>query len=182
MADETTTDIETRELATPLPGAGVANLGSGGKSTQKNPPKIKNKSSEQVFLNKFPLGSDSFHNYKDKNSRELFEKHSCKRGVFGLFSGFWVGLWASDLGSFRRHPHYSYKFWSLPLRDWKSANLGKFRGPNARTFHIERLLHQQAPVARFESQSNERRVYEDQFLCLGGVLTASDSSAVDESR
>ena len=33
-------------------------------------------------------------------------------------------------------------------------------------FHVEWLLHQWTPSARFESQRNERRVYEDQSLCL----------------
>ena len=33
-------------------------------------------------------------------------------------------------------------------------------------FHVERIPHQQTPIARFESQCNERRVYEDQILCL----------------
>ena len=31
-------------------------------------------------------------------------------------------------------------------------------------FRVERIL----PIARFESQRNERRVYGDQFLCLWG--------------
>ena len=30
-------------------------------------------------------------------------------------------------------------------------------------FHVERILHQRTPIARFESQRNERRVNEDQF-------------------
>ena len=34
--------------------------------------------------------------------------------------------------------------------------------------HVERILHQQTPIARSESQSNERRVYEDQILCFWG--------------
>ena len=33
-------------------------------------------------------------------------------------------------------------------------------------FHVERILHQRTPIARFESQCNERRVYEDQILCF----------------
>ena len=32
-------------------------------------------------------------------------------------------------------------------------------------FHVERILHQRMQIARFESQRNERRVYEDQILC-----------------
>ena len=31
-------------------------------------------------------------------------------------------------------------------------------------FHVERILRQRTPIARFESQCNERRVYEDQIL------------------
>ena len=34
--------------------------------------------------------------------------------------------------------------------------------------HVERILHQWTPIARFESQRNERRAYEDQILCFGG--------------
>ena len=34
-----------------------------------------------------------------------------------------------------------------------------------RQFHVERILHQRTPIARFESQHNERRVYEDRTLC-----------------
>ena len=30
--------------------------------------------------------------------------------------------------------------------------------------HVERILHQRTPIAQFESQRNERRVYEDQIL------------------
>ena len=30
--------------------------------------------------------------------------------------------------------------------------------------HVERILHQRTPIARFESQRNERRVYKDQIL------------------
>ena len=33
-------------------------------------------------------------------------------------------------------------------------------------FHVERRPHQRMPIARFESQRNERRVYEDQILCF----------------
>ena len=32
-------------------------------------------------------------------------------------------------------------------------------------FHVERMLNEWTLVARFESQRNERRVYEDQILC-----------------
>ena len=35
-------------------------------------------------------------------------------------------------------------------------------------FHVEQVLHQWTPIARFESQRNERRAYEDQILCFGG--------------
>ena len=35
-------------------------------------------------------------------------------------------------------------------------------------FHVERMLNEWTPIARFESQHNERRVYEDSFLCFGG--------------
>ena len=28
-------------------------------------------------------------------------------------------------------------------------------------FHMERMLHEQTPIARFESRCNERRVYDD---------------------
>ena len=35
-------------------------------------------------------------------------------------------------------------------------------------FHVERILHQQTPIARFESQRNECRAYEDQILCFQG--------------
>ena len=33
-------------------------------------------------------------------------------------------------------------------------------------FHVERILHQSTPIARFESQHNERGAYEDQILCF----------------
>ena len=32
--------------------------------------------------------------------------------------------------------------------------------------HVEWILHQRTPIARFKSQRNERRVYEDQTLCF----------------
>ena len=35
-------------------------------------------------------------------------------------------------------------------------------------FHVERILHQRTPIVRFESQCNERRVYEDQILRFQG--------------
>ena len=41
-------------------------------------------------------------------------------------------------------------------------------------FHVERILHQRTPIAQFESQRNERRVYKDQFLFLGGDMTANE--------
>ena len=34
--------------------------------------------------------------------------------------------------------------------------------------HLERVLHQRTPIARFESQHNERRVYEPNSVFLGG--------------
>ena len=35
-------------------------------------------------------------------------------------------------------------------------------------FHVERMLNEWTPIARFESQHNERKVGEDSFLCFGG--------------
>ena len=35
-------------------------------------------------------------------------------------------------------------------------------------FHVERRLHEWTPIAGLESQHNERRAYEDQFLCFFG--------------
>ena len=32
--------------------------------------------------------------------------------------------------------------------------------------HVERILHQRTPIARFKSQRNECRVHEDQILCF----------------
>ena len=53
-------------------------------------------------------------------------------------------------------------------------------------FHMERILHEWTPMPRFESQHNERRVYEEQFLCFGGDIwpptNASDSNHSDNSR
>ena len=42
--------------------------------------------------------------------------------------------------------------------------------------HVERILDQRTPIARFESQCNERRVYEDQpnSVFLGGDMTANE--------
>ena len=41
--------------------------------------------------------------------------------------------------------------------------------------HVERILHQWTPIARFESQRNERKVYEDQILLfVGGDMTANE--------
>ena len=53
-------------------------------------------------------------------------------------------------------------------------------------FHVERMLNEWTPIARFESQHNERRAYEDSFLCFGGDIwlptNASDSNRSDNSR
>ena len=35
-------------------------------------------------------------------------------------------------------------------------------------FHMERILHQRTPIARFEPQCNKRRAYEDQILSFEG--------------
>ena len=40
--------------------------------------------------------------------------------------------------------------------------------------NMERMLHQWTPIARFESQRNERRVYKDQILFLEGDMTANE--------
>ena len=41
--------------------------------------------------------------------------------------------------------------------------------------HLEQILHRRMPIALFESQCNERRVYEDQILCFyGGGMTANE--------
>ena len=41
--------------------------------------------------------------------------------------------------------------------------------------HVERTPHQRTPIARFEWQRNERRVYEDQFLVFSeGDMTANE--------
>ena len=41
--------------------------------------------------------------------------------------------------------------------------------------HVERMLNERRPIARFESQHNERRVCEDYNLCaLGGDMTANE--------
>ena len=37
-------------------------------------------------------------------------------------------------------------------------------------FHVERILYQRTPIARFESQRDERRVYKDLILCFLGEL------------
>ena len=66
----------------------------GGKSTRKNPPKIKKSSSEQVFLNNFRSVPDSCHREEGKSSRELFEKvrvNAVFFWYFGILGGF-VGL------------------------------------------------------------------------------------------
>ena len=37
------------------------------------------------------------------------------------------------------------------------------------------MLHKRTPIGQFESQSNNHKVYEDQFLCLaGGDVTANE--------
>ena len=49
--------------------------------------------------------------------------------------------------------------------------------------YFARILHQRTPIARFESQCNERRVYEDQSLCFQEEIwpptNASDSNRCD---
>ena len=37
-------------------------------------------------------------------------------------------------------------------------------------FHVEPILHQRTPIARFESKRNERRAYEDLILCFSGEI------------
>ena len=53
-------------------------------------------------------------------------------------------------------------------------------------FHVERILHQWTPIARFKSQRNERKACEDQILCFRGEIWAptntSDSNRSDNSR
>ena len=42
-------------------------------------------------------------------------------------------------------------------------------------FHVERMLHEWTPIARFESQCNERRVYEDKnSMFLGGDMNTNE--------
>ena len=42
-------------------------------------------------------------------------------------------------------------------------------------FHVERMLHQWKPIARFESQRNERRAYGGQILCVfGGDMSSNE--------
>ena len=61
--------------------------------------------------------------------------------------------------------------------------------------HVERMLHESTPIARFESQHNKRGVYEDNFLCFGGgydrqrtlvipiaALTLASDSAITIAR
>ena len=51
-------------------------------------------------------------------------------------------------------------------------------------FYGERMLHQRTPISLFELQSNESRVYDDQFLCLGGIwlpMNTGDSNRSDNS-
>ena len=45
-------------------------------------------------------------------------------------------------------------------------------------FHVERVLHQRMPIARFESQPNECRIYEDQILCFGGRYELQQTLAI----
>ena len=40
--------------------------------------------------------------------------------------------------------------------------------------HVERILHKRTPIARFELQHNERKVYEDHILSLGGDMIANE--------
>ena len=53
-------------------------------------------------------------------------------------------------------------------------------------FHVERTLHQWTPIARFESQRNERKAYEDQIVCFEREIwpptNASDSNRNNSSR
>ena len=57
---------------------------TGGKSTPKNPPKMKS-SSERVFLNNFRWVPDSCHRKAGKSSRELFEKVRVNAVIFWYF-------------------------------------------------------------------------------------------------
>ena len=36
-------------------------------------------------------------------------------------------------------------------------------------FHVERMWNERAPIARFETRHNKRRVCEDEFLCFRGT-------------
>ena len=41
-------------------------------------------------------------------------------------------------------------------------------------FHVERMLNEWTPIARFESQRNERRVCETNFCVLEVDMTANE--------
>ena len=50
-------------------------------------------------------------------------------------------------------------------------------------FHVEWMLHEWTPIMRFESQRNERRFYEDQFLFLGrGDMSANKCQRFELQR
>ena len=50
-------------------------------------------------------------------------------------------------------------------------------------FHVERVLHQRTPIARFESQCNERRAYEDQIIfCWGGDMSSNERWRFESQR
>ena len=40
--------------------------------------------------------------------------------------------------------------------------------------HVERVLNEWTPIAWLESQHNERRAYEDQFLCIWGRYSPNE--------
>ena len=48
--------------------------------------------------------------------------------------------------------------------------------------HMERMLRQRMPIARFESQCNERRVYKDQILCCQVEIWSPTNAIVIESQ
>ena len=49
-------------------------------------------------------------------------------------------------------------------------------------FHVERMLNEWTPIARFESQHNERRVCEDYSREIWPPTNASDLNCSDNSR